>query len=127
MWLNSTLVFLGDFRVFVQERWETGDIFGVTFFSGFPGNWRVWAKPCTDPSVDKRSRERRQRTSLRLLVAESSPSRIASNDFKEIVSGHRPRVACALASQRLSARSARDSSGFSDWKVGETIVHIYIM
>lgn len=36
MWLNSTLVFLGDFRVFVQERWETGDIFGDVFF-GVPG------------------------------------------------------------------------------------------
>lgn len=85
MWLNSTLVFLGDFRVFVQERWETGDIFGVTFFSGFPGIWRVWAKPCTDPSVDKRSRERRQRRcvyslpnllprgSLRTISRKSSP------------------------------------------------------
>lgn len=37
-----------------------GDISGsgVFLWDFRGGRWRVWEKPCTDPSVDKRSRER---------------------------------------------------------------------
>lgn len=64
MWLNSTLVFSGVFGVFSMGGKEVGGVPGDISGSGVflwdfrGGRWRVWEKPCTDPSVDKRSRER---------------------------------------------------------------------
>lgn len=64
MWLNSTLVFSGVFGVFSMGGREVGGVPGDISGSGVflwdfrGGRWRVWEKPCTDPSVDKRSRER---------------------------------------------------------------------
>lgn len=118
MWLNSTLVFLRDFGGWGFRSGATGYSGegggrGDIFLRGmFPGNWRVWAKPRTDPSVDKRSRERRRTwlASTRRRVF-SLAVRFEIRFRRKSPSGHRSRVARALASQRLSARSARDSSG----------------
>lgn len=133
MWLNSTLVFSGVFGVFSMGGREVGGVPGDISGSGVflwdfrGGRWRVWEKPCTDPSVDKRSRERSPLSlslsilppclSLSFFPSLFLPRR--SNDFESKshpVSRFRGKVerrvedSRALASQRLFARSAHDNS-----------------
>ena len=132
MWLNSTLVFSGVFGVFSMGGREVGGVPGDISGSGVflwdfrGGRWRVWEKPCTDPSVDKRSRERSPLSlslslfflpaslSLSFLLSFSPVDRTISNRnrirFSRGKVERRVEDSRALASQRLSARSAHDNS-----------------
>lgn len=130
MWLNSTLVFSGVFGVFSMGGKEVGGVPGDISGSGVflwdfrGGRWRVWEKPCTDPSVDKRSRERSPLSlslfflpaslSLSFLLSSSPVDRTISNRnrirFSRGKVERRVEDSRALASQRLSARSAHDNS-----------------
>ena len=132
MWLNSTLVFSGVFGVFSMGGKEVGGVPGDISGSGVflwdfrGGRWRVWEKPCTDPSVDKRSRERSPLSlslslfflpaslSLSFLLSFSPVDRTISNRnrirFSRGKVERRVEDSRALASQRLSARSAHDNS-----------------
>ena len=105
-----------------------GDISGsgVFLWDFRGGRWRVWEKPCTDPSVDKRSRERSPLSlslslfflpaslSLSFLLSFSPVDRTISNRnrirFSRGKVERRVEDSRALASQRLSARSAHDNS-----------------
>ena len=130
MWLNSTLVFSGVFGVFSMGGKEVGGVPGDISGSGVflwdfrGGRWRVWEKPCTDPSVDKQSRERSPLSlslfflpaslSLSFLLSFSPVDRTISNRnrirFSRGKVERRVEDSRALANQRLSARSAHDNS-----------------
>lgn len=107
---------------------------GVGGTSGIPGSWKVWVAPRADrggrqtiartdassrrsdcnPDGSRRTIDRR---SIRSSIGEGGG---AGGSFARSRVNDQPRA--------IDARSTRDSiSGYSDWEVGETIVHIYIM